>query len=141
MRAPSHHSSRGLLIEAPLKRSTRLKNIEATEKAKRKLAEEAELAAAAAHQESVKEHFATDRFLLPNQQWSTDAEALEIAKLESEGMTQEAEALRRAVKKQAQSQRAAQARAPAVPGVATQQLATDDKAVQRFKQRMQNQRR
>lgn len=123
---------------------TRLKNIEATEKAKRKLAEQEALLAAAAREEEVKEHFAADRFLLPNKQWSTDAEAMQIAKLESEGLTAEAEALRLAVKKAQASKYGAQgppgAKAPGtiLPGVGKKQLASDDRAVDNFRKRMAN---
>ncbi|EGG09654.1 uncharacterized protein MELLADRAFT_74358 [Melampsora larici-populina 98AG31] len=139
--------------EVDLGIDTRIKNIEATEKAKRKLADErlsnAQSSRPSHSSSSVnadpnKEHFAADRFLLPNhlkqQNWASDVDSLQIARLENEGLSAEAEAMRKDMKKRAYQLKYGNnnhgGSGQRNHGAKGTQVATDDRAVENFRKRM-----
>ncbi|KAH9819650.1 hepatocellular carcinoma-associated antigen 59-domain-containing protein [Melampsora americana] len=139
--------------EVDLGIDTRIKNIEATEKAKRKLADERlsnSQSSRPSHSSSVtadanKEHFAADRFLLPNHlkqhNWASDVDSLQIARLENEGLSAEAEAMRKDMKKRAYQLKYGNnnhhgGTGQRNHGAKGTQVATDDRAVENFRKRM-----
>lgn len=140
--------------EVDLGIDNRIRNFEATEKAKRQLTEQR-----AAHQNNhsghgsstkpvadTKEHFAADRFLLPNHMkpnpFGADLDSLKIARLEKEGLFEEAEALRRELKRKAyqlkygNSHHQSGSNHHRYHGARSNQVATDDRAVENFRKRM-----
>ncbi|CAH7687610.1 hepatocellular carcinoma-associated antigen 59-domain-containing protein [Phakopsora pachyrhizi] len=129
--------------EVDLGIDTRIKNIEATEKAKRMLTEQRTPQTQQQNSDS-REHFAADRFLLPNhlrQHAMPELETLQIAKLEKEGSSEEAEAMRRELKRKAyqlkygnnNNQNGSNYRPH---GSKYNQVATDDRAVEIFRKRL-----
>ncbi|KAG0144039.1 hypothetical protein CROQUDRAFT_672589 [Cronartium quercuum f. sp. fusiforme G11] len=133
--------------EVDLGIDTRIKNIEATEKAKRKLADERmsnlQSTGGVKPSASTSEHFAADRFLLPNHlkqnHWASEIDSLKIARLENEGMSAEAEAMRKDLKKRAYQLKYgnnAHNSGHRTYGAKSAQVATDDRAVENFRKRM-----
>ncbi|KDQ08882.1 hypothetical protein BOTBODRAFT_165464 [Botryobasidium botryosum FD-172 SS1] len=106
--------------EVDLGMDVRLKNIEETEKAKRRVAEErqARLQASRSHNS---DDFASARFYRPHQNVQSDADALKNAQLEAMGIEPEPEVKRR-------PNQAGDGRKP--------EMATDDMVMERFKKRM-----
>jgi hypothetical protein len=146
--------------------SNRIRNFEATEKAKRQLTEQRAQQSQAktpggtgpTHSSSSsaepKEHFAADRFLLPNhlkQNPLNELDSLQIARLESEGLFEEADVLRKDLKRKAYQLKYGNNNnnnnssngsthnhrfGSNHHGPRSNQLATDDRAVENFRKRM-----
>ncbi|KAI7955029.1 hypothetical protein MJO28_005429 [Puccinia striiformis f. sp. tritici] len=152
--------------EVDLGIDNRIRNFEATEKAKRQLTEHrvnpSQQAGSSKTQANnpantagrapiadTKEHFAADRFLLPNHMKPNpigDLDSLQIARLESEGQFEEADALRKDLKRKAyqlkygnnyhHNSNSNNHRFGNHNGSRNNQTATDDRAVENFRKRM-----
>ncbi|MBW0495430.1 hypothetical protein O181_035145 [Austropuccinia psidii MF-1] len=137
--------------EVDLGIDTRIKNIEATEKAKRQLSEQRSQNGLHSSIKNsppsmdTKEHFAADRFMLPNHlkhSAAPDLDSLKVARLEKEGLHEEAEALKKELKRKAyqlkygNNHQAGGGLGHRHYGVKFNQVATDDRAVENFRKRM-----
>jgi len=158
--------------EVDLGIDNRIRNFEATEKAKRQLSEQRGKSGSTTAPGGVgsnssgvggrgtmmeaKEHFAADRFLLPNHLKPNpigELDSLKIARLEAEGHFEEADALRKDLKRKAYQLKygnnyhppnnivsannpSANHRFASHPPHRSNQLATDDRAVENFRKRM-----
>ncbi|WAR53046.1 hypothetical protein PtB15_2B475 [Puccinia triticina] len=154
--------------EVDLGIDNRIRNFEATEKAKRQLSEQraqqsqqgkatpgtsGTSTTGAMLETNSKEHFAADRFLLPNhmkQNPLNELDSLKIARLESEGLFEEADVLRKDLKRKAYQLKYGNNNSSSnnnpgggynnhrfgSGGGRSNQLATDDRAVENFRKRM-----
>ncbi|EFP84167.2 uncharacterized protein PGTG_10545 [Puccinia graminis f. sp. tritici CRL 75-36-700-3] len=151
--------------EVDLGIDNRIRNFEATEKAKRQLTEQRAQQNQAktttgfgatqggpSSGAEPKEHFAADRFLLPNhlkQNPLNELDSLKIARLESEGLFEEADVLRKDLKRKAYQLKYGNNNNSSTNastnnhrfgsnhhGPRSNQLATDDRAVENFRKRM-----
>ncbi|KAA1072985.1 hypothetical protein PGT21_034263 [Puccinia graminis f. sp. tritici] len=156
--------------EVDLGIDNRIRNFEATEKAKRQLTEQRAQQNQAktttgfgatqgggtqggpSSGAEPKEHFAADRFLLPNhlkQNPLNELDSLKIARLESEGLFEEADVLRKDLKRKAYQLKYGNNNNSSTNGSnnnhrfgsnhhgpRSNQLATDDRAVENFRKRM-----